>query len=279
MRILFVYVTRTGGVATYIKEISAELNKIGVEVQEITRNEDLRTASFGKSYLKLKRLAEIWSKEFDIIHAHDWSICYPLLKIKNLVCTFHGFGTNPLAKAFENYCIWRLGKRAIVVSPRMKAKFPRATAIMEGVDLVAFRPFKKKPVYDVGICQAYNSSKISKAVKELGLTLNIAKGVPHKNMPKFYNSINTFVSLPPRTAGFNLAWLEAMACNKKVIGSNFGVGELLPIDKIGVRPSVSEIKRVINKAKQTNYRSWLKNNNFTWDKHVETLLEIYKNEI
>jgi len=118
MKILMVHKTHKGGVAVHVKEIIKELQKRGIEVKEITRNENLKLTSFLNSYFKMKSYFKKWDKEYDIIHTHDWSITYPAIKanIKNLVATFHGFPTSILATIFQNYCINKLNENAIVVS-------------------------------------------------------------------------------------------------------------------------------------------------------------------
>jgi len=146
MKVLIVHKTYKGGVGVHVKEISNELRKKGIQVDEVTRNEDLKFTSFFTSYFKLRDLYKKWSKEYDIIHTHDWSITYPATKsnINNLVATFHAFPTNLVASYFQNFCISNLNERAIVVSPSMKRKYRRATYIPNGVNLNLFRPIENK---------------------------------------------------------------------------------------------------------------------------------------
>lgn len=160
MKVLMVHKTYKGGVAVHVKEISEGLRRKGVEVSEITRNEDLGLTSFFTSYPKMKEVFKEWGRKYDIIHAHDWSIAYPAIKsgIKNLVATFHAFPTNFFASFFQNNCIKKLNERAIVVSPSMKRNYKNATYIPNGVNLNFFKKVKtiKRNKLLVGIGQNYN---------------------------------------------------------------------------------------------------------------------------
>jgi glycosyltransferase involved in cell wall biosynthesis len=156
----------------------------------------------------------------------------------------------------------------------MKRRYKDATLIVEGVDLREFKPRKKKPGELVGVCQGYNLSAIRKGVDKAGMKLVEAKGIPFNKMPEFYGSIDIFISLPPRTTGFNLVWLEAMASGKPTIGSEWGIGEVLPIDKVKDN-NPSEIADKLGSAKYRNYRQWIKKHEMTWKKHVDGLIKVY----
>jgi len=166
----------------------------------------------------------------------------------------------------------------------VKKKFPKANKIYNGVDLEKFKPLKKikRIPNSVGIVKRkiyvrgdpYNYKKIEEASKKIGKELIVAKNIPNEKMPEFYNKIEIFVSLPPKHAGFNLVWLEAMASGvPKVIGSNSGIGNKLPIDKI---ENFKSIEEAIKNTQKRDYREWLKKNNFTWESHVDKLIKFFK---
>ncbi|MFH8093037.1 MAG: glycosyltransferase family 4 protein [Candidatus Aenigmatarchaeota archaeon] len=285
MRILMVYKTYKGGVAVHVKEVSRELERKGIEVSGITRNEDLGLSSFFSSYFKLRKLFVKWSKKYDIIHTHDWSITYIALRsgIKNVIATFHGFPTNFIAKYFENYCINSLGNRAIVVSPFMKRKYKRSTYIPNGVDLTFFKPLKEveRKKLLVGILQKYNRDKILRVVKKMKLNWISTEGkLPFEKLPEFYSTIGIFISIPPTQAGFNMVWLEAMACEVPyIIGTNVGIGEILPIYKISKFEELENILLKIRDGKLQplrNQRKWIIKNKLTWKNCVRNLVKVYE---
>lgn len=120
MKILIVHKTHKGGVAVNVKEIKKELERRGIIVDEITRNEDLKLSSFKKSYFKMKSLFKKWSGEYDVIHVQDWSIAYPAVraKIQNAVATFHGFPTNIIANFSRNIVLKNLGAMQLLCRRR-----------------------------------------------------------------------------------------------------------------------------------------------------------------
>lgn len=285
MRILMVHKTYKGGVAIHVREISKELRKKGFEIKEITRNEDLKLKDFITSYFKLEKLFKEWGKNYDVIHTHDWSITYPALraKVKNLVSTFHAFPTNLFATYFENYCIKELGERAIVVSPKMKRHYPSSTYIPNGVNLDFFRKSSKikREKNLLGIAQEYNRKKIRNIAKETNFEiLETGGNLPFYELPKFYSKIEVFVSIPYKQTGFNMVWLEAMACEVPyIIGTKAGIGEVLPIYKVS---NFDELKETLFKIKEgeikplKNQREWIIKNGFTWKNHVNKLVKLYE---
>ncbi|BBL45437.1 glycosyl transferase group 1 [Nanobdella aerobiophila] len=287
MRVLFVEKAKIGGVNIHIEYVKKELEKRGTEVDVITRNEDLKLPSFISSYRKLKELYEKWSKEYDIIHAHDWSIAYPAVKanIKNLIVTLHGSPANPLAKYFEDHIVKKLGKRVVVISPKMLKKYPETTYIPNGVDLDLFKRYEniERENYLAGIFQKYNSDKIIKILRKLKINYIQSGAYPYEELPKLYNQISIFISLPPKYAGFNMVWLEATACEVPyIIGSNYGIGEILPIYKVN---NFEELEIILNKIKNEELpelrglREWIVKNNLTWTAHAEKLIKLYSSII
>lgn len=282
MKVLLVHKTKVGGVSVHVREVKRQLARSGVRVNEVTRVEGLSAKSFLESYGKMKRFFSEHGPEYDVVHAHDWSIAYPALRagLKNLVATFHGFPTHPIARAFEDYCIKRLGKRAVVISPTMKRRYPDATYIPNGVDLKLFKPSGRRTPGLVGVAQKYNVAEIEKAVTAAGMRLIRAEGVSYEKMPAFFSKIETFVSIPPSITGFNLVWLEAMACEVPyIIGTDAGIGEVLPIHKIdGLESLGSTLQKIRNGELKPlrNQRRWIEKNGFTWQSHARQLVRLYR---
>lgn len=284
MRILMVEKTRVGGVHVHVSSVAKELRKLGHEVNIITRVEDLGFSSFVDSYSAMKKFFAKKAQQYDIIHAHDWSIVYPAIRagVGNLVATFHGLPTTFIAKYFQDTAIRALGSRAVVISPRMLITYPSATYVPNGIDPNIFlpnRPGKQDEVLVLGVAQKYYRREITRVATDLGFRVHTAEGIPYSRMPEFYNSVDVFVSIPPRTTGFNMVWLEAMACEVPyIIGMNVGIGEILPIYKVN---GIKELKTLLTTIKEGNLpplkgsRKWVIENGFTWAEHARQIVRIY----
>ena len=174
---------------------------------------------------------------------------------------------------------------------------PNATVIHEGVNLKMFRRTKKRLFKSdelvVGFAQAptpfYRFNKLLKAAELIDFKIALAweeymhkqiifsKKINYENMPLFYSSIDVFVSVPKR-AGFNLAWLEAMACEVPVVGNSEGVGGELPIVHVE-SDDPKQIADAIEEAAQlkgkTKYRKVITERGFTWGVAAEELERSY----
>jgi glycosyltransferase involved in cell wall biosynthesis len=291
-RILILLKRWKGGVGAYVKNVSRELTNNGWEVKTISREDDLKINGLLESIITLRSLVK--KEKFDIIYTQDWSLALPLLLPtpilqKKHFCCFHGQSTSFLSKSFQEYVGKTMGKNLIVVGDQLKKMFPYSNLIYEGVDTSLFKPLNKKRK-GIGFAnfksEIYNFNIIQKACKELEEELIIAEGLNEKQMNEFYNKIEIFISLPPTYTGFGLVWLEAMAAGvPKVIGSNSGVGEKLPITKVkGFNPEdeknytnqekVEFVKKAILESKRVNFKRLLLNNEFNWKKHAQKLNKI-----
>lgn len=281
MKILIAAKHKLAGGGRYPLEIQRVLRKKGHKVDLIFRIDDLKTKNLFSARSKFRKIAS--NKKYDVIHSQDWSQALAFSGYKNHVCTFHGFPRN-----FFTYCPYLfigngLGKRLITVSQILKRRFKKSTLIYEGVDLNKFKPKKRKKNKKliVGFAQpylnVYNFNVIKKTVDLIpNAKLLIADNIPFDKMNDFYNKLDVFISLPASYAGFNLVWLESMACNVKTVGCNYGVGKEIPIDKVSTPFTAEKIKYAILHAKKKDYRKWLKKSPFTWEKHVKELLKMYK---
>lgn len=79
--------------------------------------------------------------------------------------------------------------------------------------------------------------------------------IPFDKMNKdFYNKCKIFISLPPKTAGFNVCWIEAMAAGVPIIiGNDEGIGCKLHFTKIKEKKDLLNLKNI----KEKDYYSWL----------------------
>lgn len=280
MKILIAAKHRYAGGGRYPLEIEKVLKKKGHKVDLIFRIDNLKTRNLFSAILKFRKIAS--NKKYDVIHSQDWSQALSFFGYKNHVCTYHGLPSNIIASIFHKLVGNRMGERLVSVSPILKRMFKKSKLLYEGVDFKRFKPMKKKKHKGlvVGFAQPFNSSNfeiIKKAVDMIpNAKLLVAKKVPFDKMCEFYNKLDVFISLPFKYAGFNLVWLESMACNIPTIGCNYGIGEKLSIDKVTPPFTIEKVKHAILNAKKRDYRTWLKKNGFSWEKHVNGLLKMYK---
>ena len=266
MKILIFLKKWPGGVGVIIKSIKEELEKRGHKVICISREEDLKLFSSIKNLFWLrKKYTELIKKENpDIIYTQDWSMAFPLLfpfRIfkKKHFCCFHGIQPGKgsvIQKIIGNL----IGRKLIVVGDSLKKKFPKSVLIYNGIDLEKFKPNKKikKIKNSVGFVnwktKEYHYKEIKKAAKSVSKKLIVAENIPYKQMPKFYQKLEYFISLPPKCTGFNMSWIEAMACGvPKIIGNNAGIGSKLNINKVENFTSIIDaIKNCENKKFDLN---------------------------
>lgn len=288
MKILIFLKKWAGGVGGGVKNIKKELEKLGHEVITISREEDLKIFS-AKEFLKSRKeyIKIIKRENPDIIYTQDWSIALPLLipfptYYNRHFCCFHGnqFGKIAIAQDFVGFV---MGKHLICMAPSIKKRFPKANLNYCGVNLEQFKSNKSKREFlgwiDKGT-EIINREDAGKISEELKIPLLIAKGFTHEEMnDKFYSKCKIFMSFPPESAGFQASWLEAMANGvPKIIGNNNGAGEVQPFDKLEFSKNEDYIKTIaeaIRNSKERDYREWIKDNNFTWERHAKRLIEIF----
>jgi len=289
MKILIILKRWIGGVGGGVKNISKELRKLGHDVDIIAREEDLGLMNLKGSVLKLRKEIKKRMKEknYDSIYTQDWSIAFPLIFPypifwKKHFCMFHG---KPQGKPKKiSYIIGKLlGRKMLVMTPELKRMFPKANLNYCGVSLEQFKPLKEKREYFGWIekgTEIITKEKIEEISKKLKLPLLIAKGFTHEEMnSKFYSKCKIFLSLPPSCAGFQASWLEAMAAGVPiVIGNNNGAGEVQPFDKIplGKENDADFIINCIKNAKKKDYIAWIKEHDFSWNRHAKRLIEIFR---
>lgn len=289
MKILIVLIKMKGGVGRANTEIAASLRKKGHEVDLLSREDDLNIFSLSKSIFPLRKKIKTLMKEknYDFIYTQDYSCALPLLFPYLLFWKKH----------FSCFCgckigLWQwpqillqiivgkiFGKKLIVIGDSLKERFPRSKKIYRGVNIEKFKPLNKKRKFIGWIPKTYegiSDSELMQISNETGLKIMKAENIAPEKMNEFYNQCKVFVDLP-LTAGFNLAWLEAMSAGVPIIvGNKNGAGRFLPIDKINSVEDNKKITEYINNQRKRNYRKWVIENNFSWDAKTEELIDYFK---
>ncbi len=291
MKILILLKKWPGGVGGGVKNLIKELGKEGHIVDAIAREEDLHYYSLVKSFIPLRRKIKRLIKEgnYDIIYTQDWTLAAPLLfptKIfrRKHFSMFHGHQIG-LTKIFQIIVGFLMGENLMVMAPSLKKKFRKASINYCGVNQNQFRSLRKKRTYLGWTKKGTETIKLStlkKISRKIDLPLNVADGLPHEAMNDFYNNCQIFISLPPRSAGFQASWLEAMMAGVPIIiGNENGAGEIQPFDKIplGKENDVSFIVNKINGADKKDYIGWIKEKDFSWKRHAKQLIKIFSKKI
>jgi glycosyltransferase involved in cell wall biosynthesis len=156
----------------------------------------------------------------------------------------------------------------------------------ENVELV----LKINPAYPVGMLPVHPKIKV--------ITANLSK----EEMVKLYQDCDVFVS-PTRAEAFNLPCIEAMACGKSVITSNFGgqtdfvnetngwlVGgeltrntwEVMYEETRWLTPNIDEIRKAMREAyenreltAQKGVEAWKKALKYSWDATAQKITESF----
>lgn len=282
MRILILLKTWPGGVGGGVKNVIKELEKLGHQVNVIAREEDLKIYSFLKSIFIIRKIIKDKGKNYDIIYTHDWSLAFPLffplpIYRKKHFCMFHGnqFG---FGRILQNITGRMMEKRLLVIGDSLKKRFKKSNLVYAGVNLTQFKPLGKKRKnlgwIDKGT-EILEKKDIDKLAKRLKLKPLITRNfsIPFDKMnTNFYNKCKIFISLPPKTAGFNVCWIEAMAAGVPIIiGNEEGIGCKLPFTKVKDKKDLFNLTNV----KETDYYKWLIKSELIWKKHSKRLIEIF----
>ncbi len=295
MKMLIILLRLKGGVGRANTEIAEVLRKKGWEVDFLSREDDLKIFSLLKSFFPLrKKVKQLMKKRnYDVIYTQDYSCAltllfpFPIFWGKHFCC-FCGVksGKHPELEQRHQKFLQRLvgkimGRKIVVIGDQLKAIFPKSKLIYRGVNINKFKTLKKKRDYLGWInkdIEEISKDELQKICENIGLKLSVAENIPLEKMNEFYNNCQVFVDLP-RTAGFNLAWLEAMASGVPIIvGNEKGAGTVLPFDKVlNNKEKVKEIEKKIKNPKHINYQKWITDNKFTWEDKTEKLESFLEN--
>ena len=295
MRILIVLLRKAGGVGRANGEIAEALRRMGHKVDILSREDDVKVFSLAKSIFPMRRkVSQLMRKrEYDIIYTQDYSCAVPLIFPypifwKRHFCCFCGVksGKHPELVQWHHRLLQRtvgkiFGTKLVVIGDQLKEIFPKSKLIYRGVNPNKFKPLSRKRNCvgwidkDIELISKNELKSVCRATK---LKLCVAEGIAPEKMNEFYNKCKVFVDLP-RTAGFNLAWLEAMAAGVPiVVGNERGAGSFLPFDKVlsGANNLAENVGEKIRSPKKIDYRKWLIKNKFTWEDKAGELIKFFE---
>jgi hypothetical protein len=274
MNILIIIIRWKGGVGRVVKNIKRILEKKGHFVEVISREDDLNCFSTKQAFFKIRK--EVKKRNYDILYTQDWSCALPLLDKKKHYVSYNGIETKK-SKFLQKIIGKLMGKKLIVIGDQLKEKFPKSTLAYVGVNLEEFKNLNlKRKKNTVGFANwnnsSYNYNQIKSAVKKSKKKLiETQMKLNKKDLIKFYNQIETFISLPEKFCGFNMSWLEAMSCNvPKIIGNYNGVGKSLDINHV---EDFKDIEDALKNAKvKKNYKI---DPRFNWEVHTNKILKTF----
>ena len=246
MKILIYILRHKGGVGRVIENLKPELERLGNKIEVVSREDDLNCFSLKDSIIKMNR--NIKQRDYDILLTNDWSMALPFLHKKNHFTIFHGMEQSKISQKLQNIIGKIKGRNLIVVSSKVKKKFPKSTLAENGIDTKKFFNMKRQRNYLGWIKRDYDlitEQEVNLIAKQRGLKLSIAENLSSDKMNEWYNSLQVFVSMPPEYTGFNLCWVEAFRAGVPIIlGNDNGIG----IDNIRRKDLTSEYQaKKINK--------------------------------
>jgi hypothetical protein len=261
-----------GGVGRVLSEIKPFFEKAGHTVEIISREDDLNCNSTIKSIRKIRKI--IKSKKYDILFTQDWSCALPLITFKNHYCFFHGHSVGK--EFFFQYIVGKLmGKRLITGDFKNKEIFG-CPLVPNGVNIEKFKQLNKKRSY-LGWINKKTETLEKKDILELGKKLKmpvlVAEGIPPEKMNEFYNKCEVFLSLPPKQAGCQLSYMEAMASGiPRMVGNKNGEGFKYPFEKV---EDFKDIETAIKNSKKRDYRKFIIDKGFTWEEQANKFMKIW----
>lgn len=273
MKIL-IYMTRwDGGVGRVVSEIKPFFEREGHSLEIISREDDLKSYSTINSFKKIRQIVK--KKNYDILFTQDWSCALPLLTFRNHYCFFHGHSVGK--EFFFQYIVGKLMGRNLITGDFLNKEIFNCHLISNGVNLEKFKSLGKKRSYLGWInkkTETLDKGDVIRLGKSLGLPVLIGEGfLPEEMNEKFYNKCKIFLSLPPKQAGCQLSYMEAMSSGiPKIIGNNNGEGFKYPFEKL---ESFRDIESAINNSKRRNYRNFIVKENLTWENQANKLMELW----
>jgi glycosyltransferase involved in cell wall biosynthesis len=157
------------------------------------------------------------ANEVDIVHFNNWDVIrqlqlIPQIKSKVLI-SVRSFRYPDYVEELQKFFNFH------VINPRQLYKFPK-------------KKFKVGMAFDDN---SYNReykgyNLVKKVCDDLGIELEIAKGIIPKDMPKWYKSIDLYVCAS-LNEGHSTPVMECLALNKPVVTTDVGIPSLLNVHK------------------------------------------------
>ena len=281
------------GVGVVAEELMNQWISQGHECKLLSREDDFKADSVAKGIWKIRKYVKEHEHEYDVIYTHDWSMALPLmfpyvLAGEKHYCHFHGVENK--TPFMQDIVGKQLKHRLIVLHDQHAKAFKSSLQVNNAANFETFKNINLKRKY-VGFVDKPGEHpeirEIARQIsKELKMPLLIAKEIHFSKMNRFYNECKVFISLCEDTAGFGLVWLEAMSAQVPlIIGNEQGCGPKLPIEILMTKNDSKEyiikaaIKSIKSPLSKTDYRKWLINSDYSWEKISKKILNKIEKEV
>ena len=288
MKILIVILRHKGGVGNANRELANSLQKLGHQVDILSREDDLGKYSLlGGLFPLRKKIKELEEKNnYDIIYTNDYStslsLLFPFEKYydKHIVC-FCGYKDwyKVIHHLLQHFVGWFMEEQVVSIGDNVKERFPKSTTIYRGINFNKFYNLnleRDRIGWIKRDTESLTKDMVIEIARRCKMKLEIVDNLHPDKMNEFYNRCKVFISTPS-CGGYNNSWNEAMAAEVPlVIGNNIGGGLILPIKKA---TDVSSCTKTLSEHQDWNgkvYRDWLKYNKFSWDDKAKELEEFFK---
>jgi glycosyltransferase involved in cell wall biosynthesis len=282
-----------GGTNRYCCEVVPRLRGKGIDVRIVRRDEGSR---FFGTFLWI--VDESWSlPEVDDIHALNFrAALIPYLAGKEFVLHTHDLGPQDLyrVRGWLQRKMIRNAKQIITPTNAVKQRIineigvdeEKITVIYNGIDAEKFRPLKDRGegIGYVGREAGYKAGLVPKIEEKLSVKIDY----PHERLSdeelvKFYQGHELIVVPSLAGEGFSFVTMEALACGCKVVAADLPAIKEVAKDyalyaKAGdAEDFLEKIKLALKNPHAGSFKAYRYiRDNFSWDKHLDKLIEVYK---
>jgi len=272
--IIDAHFTQSGNYAIYLKK---RYHKPVVVTIHENRNWFLEEYNSGD-----ERIYNVWEKADVLIRVNKKDV--PLLRKynNNVVSICSGFNPKIFHRIKDSRAIVNLPKdKKIILSVgsliERKCHKYLIAAICKIVNI-------RNDILCLIIGEGPLKEELQKQINDLNLNeyVKLTVGKPHDEIPLWMNACDLFV-LPSLSESFGNVQIEAMACGKPVVATrNGGSEEIIVNDDLGFLVETKNSEQLADAILKALNNKWDSDyivkyaEQFTWNKHAEKTLEVYK---